>query len=137
MTNVPRWAAWRGRPSGGHVTIGIEEEFASHELEHRDDPEPRAVELIDENRFLAARDGIMALLIDLRSGRFVPATEQLERVLDACRHHARRLRCERELASVHRLMSRNGAARQLAHAGGDGDLRRVTARLAEVYAPAT
>jgi carboxylate-amine ligase len=27
MTNVPAWAAWRARPSGEQLTIGIEEEF--------------------------------------------------------------------------------------------------------------
>jgi carboxylate-amine ligase len=138
----PRFGTVEVRIMDGQTTIedvaavaALVQALASHELEHRDDREPRTVELIDENRFLAARDGIMARLIDLRSGQLVPATEQLERVLDVCRHHARRLRCERELASVRRLMSRTGAARQLAHAGGDGDLRRVTARLAEAYAP--
>src|SRR5262245_37872649 len=27
MTNAPAWAAWRGRPSCGELTIGIEEQF--------------------------------------------------------------------------------------------------------------
>jgi hypothetical protein len=34
---------------------------------------------------------------------------------------------------VHRLVGHNGAVRQLAHAGRDGDLRRVTAQLADAY----
>jgi carboxylate-amine ligase len=108
--------------------------LASVELDRGDDlePEPRTTELIEENRFLAARDGMAALLIDLRSGERVPAAEQLERVLGDCRPHARRLGCGRELASVGRLAGMNGAVRQLAH---DGDLRRLTARLADVYWP--
>ena len=111
--------------------------LASDELERREDPghRPPSVELLQENRFLAARDGMAALLIDVRSGARVPAIEHLERTLAACRRHARRLRCERELASVGRLVARSGAARQLAHARRDRDLRRVTARLADVYAP--
>jgi carboxylate-amine ligase len=113
--------------------------LASVELERRDDagPEPRSPELIEENRFLAARDGMAALLIDARSGQRVPAMEQLERILGACRRHARRLRCERELAFVRGLARHNGAVRQLAHASGDGNLRCVSARLAGAYAPRT
>ena len=112
--------------------------LASLELEGREDPgaEPRT-ELIEENRFLAARDGIAARLIDERTGRRVPAIERLERILDACRRHARRLGCERQLASVYRLVRHTGAERQLAHAGRDGDLRRVTANLADAYPPPT
>jgi gamma-glutamyl:cysteine ligase YbdK (ATP-grasp superfamily) len=78
-----------------------------------------------------------ALLIDARSGRRVPAIEQLERILGACRHHARWLRSERELALVRRLARHNGALRQLAHASRDGNLRCVSARLAGAYAPRT
>jgi glutamate---cysteine ligase / carboxylate-amine ligase len=111
--------------------------LASVELERCDDPahEPPPAELIEENRFLAARDGIAARLIDLSSGERVPAIEELERTLERCRRHARRLGCERELAFVRRLVRHNGAARQLAHARCDGDLRRLTARLADVYSP--
>ena len=110
--------------------------LASLELEPRDDPgtEPLADELIEESRFLAARDGIAARLIDERTGRRLPVIAQLERLLDACLPHARRLGCERQLDSVHRLVRQNGAERQLAHAR-DGDLSRVTAHLADAYPP--
>jgi carboxylate-amine ligase len=113
--------------------------LASVELERPDDPEPepRIVELIEENRFVAARDGMQALLIDLPSGRRVSVSEQLERIVAACHHHARRLRCEREVAGLRELVRHSGAMRQLAHACCDGDLRRVTARLAEAYRPRT
>ena len=113
--------------------------LASLELERRDDPatEPRTDELIEENRFLAARDGIAALLIDECTGQRLPAIEQVERLLDACRPHARRLGCERQLDSVRRLVRQNGAERQLAQARRDGDLRRVTAHLADAYPPPT
>jgi hypothetical protein len=67
--------------------------------------------------------------------RQVPAIEMLGRIRAACMRHARRLRSERELASICRLVERNGAARQLVHADGDRDMRRVTARLADAYRP--
>ena len=113
--------------------------LASLELDRRDDPgaELRSDELVEENRFLAARDGIAALLIDELTRRRLPAIEGLERLLDACAPHARRLGCERELDSARRLVRGNGAERQLSDAGGDGDLRRVTANLADAYPPPT
>jgi glutamate---cysteine ligase / carboxylate-amine ligase len=119
--------------------VALVQALARLELARPDDPGPllRTTELIEENRFLAARDGIAARLIDLRSGERVPAIEQLERLLDACRPHARLLRCERELAIVQRLLGRNGALLQLAHAHGNGDLRGLTARLADIYSPHT
>ena len=111
--------------------------LASLELERGEDPgsEPQSDELIEENRFLAARDGIAARLIDERTGERLPAIERLERLLDACRPHARRLGCERQLDFVGRLVRHNGAERQLVHARRDGDLRRLTAQLADVYSP--
>jgi glutamate---cysteine ligase / carboxylate-amine ligase len=108
--------------------------LAALELEAPEAPAAETTELIEENRFLAARDGMDAHLIDSGSDRRVPAVGHLERILDTCRDHARRLRCERELAGLWRLVARGGAARQLAHAY-DGDLRRVVAGLARAYAP--
>jgi carboxylate-amine ligase len=142
----PRYGTVEVRIMDGQTTVedvaaiaALVKALASVELERGDDPgpEPRTLELIEESRFLAARDGMAALLIDARSGRRVPAIEQLERNLDACRHHARWLRSERELALVRRLARHNGALRQLAHASRDGNLRCVSARLAGAYAPRT
>jgi carboxylate-amine ligase len=142
----PRYGTVEVRIMDGQTTVedvaaiaALVQALASLELERGEDPgpEPRTVELIEENRFLAARDGMAARLIDLRSGERVPAIEQLERTLDACRRHARRLFCECELASVRLLVGHNGAVRQLAHACRDGDLRRLTARLADAYLPRT
>jgi carboxylate-amine ligase len=114
--------------------VALIQALASVELARHDDngPDPRTAELIAENRFLAARDGMAAQLIDLRSGRRISALEQLERIISACCQHARRLRCEREIAAARRLARHNGAARQRADARGGG-LRHVTARLAAAY----
>jgi carboxylate-amine ligase len=91
-----------------------------------------ATEVIAENRFLAARDGMQALLIDGNAGERVPASAELARILALCRGHAKRLGCERELAAGRLLAAAGGASRQLAHAR-EGDLRSVTARLAHGY----
>jgi carboxylate-amine ligase len=94
---------------------------------------PTANELIEESRFLAARDGMQALLIDVASGRRIAAVDQLEEVLAACRPWADVLGCGRELEAVRRLGEANGASCQVAHARA-GDLRAVTAGLARAYA---
>jgi glutamate---cysteine ligase / carboxylate-amine ligase len=98
------------------------------------DDEWPACEVIDENRFLAARDGMDALLIDLESGELVPALVHLEKLVEACRPHAEALGCARELSSLRLLAASTGAARQLA-AARRGDLRDVTAGLASAYCP--
>jgi carboxylate-amine ligase len=94
-----------------------------------------ASEIIQENRFLAARDGMDALLITPESGGRVPAVALLDSVLDACEPHGELLHCAPELASARTLAAENGAARQVA-LGRDGDLRRVTAELAAAFSPA-
>ncbi|HEY7631235.1 MAG TPA: hypothetical protein VH817_11060, partial [Thermoleophilaceae bacterium] len=94
----------------------------------------RAVEVIEENRFLAARDGMDARLIDDDSGGQIAATAELERTLSACQTHAEWLGCSAELAALRSLAAANGATRQLDHARG-GDLRNVTSALSRAYLP--
>src|SRR3954454_11090750 len=128
----PRFGTVEVRIMDGQTTVqdvaaivALVQSLASFELERRDEPGPRrrSVELIEENRFLAARDGMAASLIDVDSGERVPAIVLLERILAACRRHARRLSCEREIAGVHRLLARHGGLRPLAGAGPDGGPR--------------
>jgi carboxylate-amine ligase len=106
--------------------------LARLELEGPDRELP--AELIEENRFLASRDGMQASLIDLWTWERIPADALLERTIEACRPHARALACAAELATLPALAARNGAARQLAHGRG-GELERVTAGLAYAYLP--
>jgi len=87
--------------------LEIEQGYASEELISRE-------EVLDENRFIAARDGMEARLIDPRLGRRVPAREQLADLLEACAPHAGALHCTAELASIEPLlMRRTGAQRQV------------------------
>jgi carboxylate-amine ligase len=86
--------------------LECEEEFASDDL-------LASPEVLSENRFLAARDGAKAALVDPVSERRVPVVELLTDVLAAARPHARELGCEDELMHVHALVERPAAARQL------------------------
>jgi carboxylate-amine ligase len=90
-------------------------------------------EALDENRFLAARDGMGAELIDVELERRVPARELVLRLLDACAPHALALGCERELDGVVPMAERTGADRQLEEARGPARLRGLVAGLADQY----
>lgn len=85
--------------------LELEEGYHSEQLIH-------ALELLDENRFLAARDGMDARLIDPAAERRVPAQELLEQLLDAGRSHAQELGCENALEIVSELSRETGAVRQ-------------------------
>jgi carboxylate-amine ligase len=71
-------------------------------------------EALDENRFLAARDGMRAQLVDPGGNRLVPARGRLATLVDACRPHAVTLGCTRELQAVAQLAGDWGADRQRA-----------------------
>jgi carboxylate-amine ligase len=72
-----------------------------------------APEVLDENRFLAARDGTDAALIDPAAERRVPLAEIVEDLLDACRPHAQDLGCVAELELVAQLLADPGDQHQL------------------------
>lgn len=72
-----------------------------------------APEVHDENRFLAARDGVHVSLIDPVQRRRVPLRERLDVLLPMLRGHAQDLGCEAELESVEDLYSASGADYQL------------------------
>lgn len=77
-------------------------------------------EALAENRFLAARDGMDAELLDPAHERLVPARETLAELLEACAPHAEALGCAAELALVPELARWSGADRQLSLARGGG-----------------
>ncbi|MEA2397676.1 MAG: glutamate---cysteine ligase / carboxylate-amine ligase [Thermoleophilaceae bacterium] len=91
-------------------------------------------EVLAENRFLAARDGMDARLVDPALERPVPARLWLEDVMAACVPHARELGCETELDDVRQLAGTTGTRRQLNLArGGDATLERLVAALADTF----
>jgi carboxylate-amine ligase len=98
------------------------------------DPPYRAIppEVLDENRFLASRDGMHGRLIDARSGRLRPAGEQLAERLAACQAVARDLAAAEQLAGAAALAADPGADRQRRLAAGQG-LRRLVAALSAEF----
>jgi carboxylate-amine ligase len=103
---------------------------------HADDGARDATEaeVLAENRFLAARDGMDAVLIAPRSGGRA-ASDVLAERLEACLPYAAELGCVSELAHVAALAGDPGHARQRRLAAREG-LHGLVASLAEDFAPA-
>ena len=77
-----------------------------------DRPNQAGPELVEENRFLAARDGMRAQLIEPRSGRRRAVGGTLTELLADCESLAVPLGCAGELAAAAALADDPGAARQ-------------------------
>jgi carboxylate-amine ligase len=112
------------------ASIGhLELEEGSHPEELIDAPE-----LLAENRFLAARGGLQARLLDPIAGRPPPATELLERLLEAVRPHAADLGCADGLQPLAALASETGAARQLRIARDNERRDHLVACISDAFA---
>jgi glutamate---cysteine ligase / carboxylate-amine ligase len=92
-----------------------------------------AQEVLDENRFLAARDGMKAELIDPDAERRIPVRDQLASLLEACAPHAEALGCTSELEPIPAMATHTGAQRQLELARGSDRLKGLVAGLAEAF----
>jgi glutamate---cysteine ligase / carboxylate-amine ligase len=90
-------------------------------------------EVLAENRFLAARDGVHARLIDPTAESLRPITEILVELLDSARPHAAVLGCLDELEWTTALVRAPGAARQRDHPSGEDQLMRLVASLAGAF----
>jgi carboxylate-amine ligase len=106
-------------------------------LEGSDDPDRDTFldhpEVLAENRFLAARDGASANLIDAASGRRVAVAEQLDSLLDRCLPHAQDLGCVAELESTRGLAANPRSVRQLTLARGSHRLPGLVAALSAFF----
>jgi carboxylate-amine ligase len=90
-------------------------------------------EALDENRFIAARDGMEGRLIDPDRELRVPAREVLEALLEACAPHARELCCEPELEPIVKMAEHTGAQRQVDFTRGPKRLPGMVEQLADVF----
>ena len=90
-------------------------------------------EVISENRFIAARDGADARLVDVEHERRLPVADLLADLLAVCRPHAQDLGCEEELADVPRLLEDPPARRQIKTAKQLPSLGRLVERLADRF----
>ena len=89
-------------------------------------------EMLDENKWLAARHGLEGDLVDLPDSEKVPTRRLARRLLDRMREHCQDLGSESELDAVEDLLDRgNGAARQVIVYEANHDLREVMAEVVE------
>jgi carboxylate-amine ligase len=94
---------------------------------------PGNAELLAENRFLAARDGMQAHFLDPGLEGQISAHEVLSNTLDACVEHAQQLGCRDELEGARELSRRPGAERQREHAREAAGLGGLVAALADAF----
>ena len=90
--------------------------------------------LVVENKWLAARYGLEAPVMDLATGRRnrVPVAQLVRRTLRDVEPHARELGSERELEGVREILARgNGADRQLRVWNANRDIVEVVREVAE------
>jgi carboxylate-amine ligase len=89
-------------------------------------------EMLDENKWLAARHGLQGEIVDLPSSDRVATAELARRLLDRMREHCQDLGSESELEAVEDLLRRgNGASRQVVVFEANHDLHEVTAEIVE------
>jgi glutamate---cysteine ligase / carboxylate-amine ligase len=87
-------------------------------------------EMLDENKFIAARHGLEGELVDLPKATRVPTKQLAQRVLKRVREHAEDLGSADELEGVQDILDRgNGGARQLVVYEANHDLREVMAEI--------
>jgi len=87
-------------------------------------------QMLDENKWLAARHGLDGELVDLPKAERVPARTLARRLLDRLREHAQDLGSAGELEGIEDLLSRgNGASRQVVVYEANHDLREVMAEI--------
>jgi glutamate---cysteine ligase / carboxylate-amine ligase len=87
-------------------------------------------EMIDENKWLAARHGLEGELVDLPTSERVTTRELARRLIDRMREHCQDLGSESELEAVEDLLTRgNGAARQVVVYEANHDLREVMSEI--------
>jgi carboxylate-amine ligase len=103
--------------------------------EHHDAGErlsPYPWQMLDENKWLAARHGLEGELVDLPSAERVPAKALARRLVDRLRDHAQDLGSAAELEGIEDLLARgNGAERQSVVYEANQDLRELMAEIVE------
>ena len=89
-------------------------------------------EMLDENKWLAARHGLEGELVDLPDKTRVPTRELVRRVVDRVQHHAEELGSAAELEGIHDLLDKgNGAHRQVVVYEANHDLHEVAREIVE------
>jgi carboxylate-amine ligase len=113
--------------------VALIQALACLELEGEPSTFAPSPEVLAENRFLAARDGMDARLIDPETHRPIPVRAILDSLLADCRDAAVRLGCAGALDQVQRLAATNGAERQRALVARSGRLDHLVMSLADQF----
>jgi glutamate---cysteine ligase / carboxylate-amine ligase len=93
-------------------------------------------EVLDENKWLAARHGLDGELVDLPSRDRVSTRALARRLVDRLRGHSEDLGSADELAAIDDLLENgNGASRQLVVYEANRDLREVVGEIVQKTAP--
>src|SRR3954452_23632743 len=104
--------------------------------EHYDSGEALASypwQMLDENKWLAARDGLDGELVDLPSSERIATKALARRLVDRLRDHARDLGSATELGAIDDLLRNgNGAERQVVVYEANHDMRELMADIVEV-----
>jgi glutamate---cysteine ligase / carboxylate-amine ligase len=112
-------------------------ELAEHYDAGRELPD-LTTEVLDENRWLAARFGLEGELVDLPSSGRVPSRELARRLVDRLEPRARELGSAAELEGVRDLIENGtGAERQMLVYAANEDFRDVLREIVETTAPET
>jgi glutamate---cysteine ligase / carboxylate-amine ligase len=93
----------------------------------------QAEEALAENRFIAARDGVRARLIDTTEESLRPVLDLLTELLEAARPHGEALGCANELERIPALAATPGAARQRTYPADEAGLVKLVAALAAAF----
>ncbi len=92
-----------------------------------------AQEVLDENRFLATRDGVHARFVDPVTAQRIDVAELLSSVIDVCTPHAEDLGCAAELAAVADIAADGADGRQRRLADEHGGLGGLVEALADEF----
>jgi carboxylate-amine ligase len=93
-------------------------------------------EMLDENKWLAARHGLEGELVDLPSSERVSTRALARRLIDRMREYCQDLGSENELEAVEDLLARgNGASRQVVVYEANHDLREVIGEIVAATVP--
>jgi carboxylate-amine ligase len=137
----PRWGTVEVRIMDAQITVEdsaglvalvqslVHLEISQNGVQHALQPP----ELLAENRFLAARDGMDARFLDAGREGQVSARQALSRTLDACVPHADELGCRDQLEAARELSSHPGVDRQRERAREAAGLVGVVAALADDF----
>ncbi len=123
------------RASATRALIALLQSIASLELEegHVDPDRLGSPEVLAENRFIAARDGIHAELIDPVRERRIPVVEILAELMPSLTAHADRLGCRDALEEITELAEQSGSDEQRRVYEQYGSLPRLVQFLADEF----